>query len=215
MNPPVHMRVLELIAARLCHELISPVAAIGNGVELLTEEEAEFAREAVALVGEATRTAAGRLQFYRFALGFGPGGTLTGPPPHELAAAFFAGSKVACHYSEAVRALPLETQKLACNLLVVGVESLPRGGVLRLGVGVAGLEVEGIGEGCGVAPQSKAALSLAIAVEDLTSRTIGAYFTGLLAAGFELRVVASDGEAGRFRLSTVPSSDSERRSGIP
>ena len=52
MSHPVDLRVLELLAARLCHELIGPVAAIGNGAEVLADEEPDFVKDAVALVGE-------------------------------------------------------------------------------------------------------------------------------------------------------------------
>src|SRR5215813_6347624 len=74
----VPMRVLELLTARLCHELSAPIAAINNGVELLTGEdmdpeaspETSFMRDAAALIGDSARRARSRLQFYRFAYGF-------------------------------------------------------------------------------------------------------------------------------------------------
>ena len=87
------LRVVELLAARLCHDLISPVAAIANGAELLGEDDPDFVREAVALVGNSAREANARLQFFRFAYGFGGGG-LAGPAPHLLAAEYFAGSVI-------------------------------------------------------------------------------------------------------------------------
>src|SRR5712691_824923 len=80
----IDLRVVELLAARLCHDLIGPISAISNGVELLADEEPEFARDAVALVGDSARKASGRLQFYRFAYGFS-GGRLAGPAPYQLA----------------------------------------------------------------------------------------------------------------------------------
>ena len=77
----VDIRILELLSARLCHELISPVGAIGNGVELLGEDDPDFVRDAVALIGQSAKKAAHRLQFYRFAYGTlaaGTTGTLDG-----------------------------------------------------------------------------------------------------------------------------------------
>src|SRR4051794_26388589 len=111
MLATVPLRVFELLAARLCHDLISPVAAIANGAELLGERDPDFVREAVALVGNSARTASARLQYFRFAFGFGGDG-LAGPAPHQLAAEYFAETAVACDYGEAVRALPLDRQKL-------------------------------------------------------------------------------------------------------
>src|SRR5918912_397481 len=91
------MRVFELLAARLCHDLISPVAAIANGAELLGEDDPEFARKAAALVGTSAREANARLQFFRFAYGFGGSG-LAGPAPYQLAAGYFAATPIVCDY---------------------------------------------------------------------------------------------------------------------
>ena len=57
MTQPIDLRVIELLAARLCHDLIGPVAAIANGVELLAEEDPDFVRDAVALIEESARKA--------------------------------------------------------------------------------------------------------------------------------------------------------------
>src|SRR5215471_2849316 len=84
----VPMRVLELLTARLCHELSAPIAAINNGVELLAEEETvfergmNFSRDAAELISESARRAASRLQFHRFAYGFGRGSMIAGPAPY-------------------------------------------------------------------------------------------------------------------------------------
>src|SRR5260370_22571067 len=87
----IDLRVLELLTARLCHELSGPIAAVNNGVELLTEDipatgpspATSFVHDAVTLVGDSARQAASRLQFYRFAYGFSQTGRRAGPPPHE------------------------------------------------------------------------------------------------------------------------------------
>ena len=127
MSESIDLRVVELLAARLCHDLIGPVAAIGNGAELLADEEPDFLQDAIALVGESARKANRRLQFYRFAYGFS-GGELAGLPPHRLAGAFFEESSITCDYREGARGLSLEGQKLACNMLAVSGDALPRGG---------------------------------------------------------------------------------------
>ena len=88
MTHIIDLRVLELLTARLCHDLIGPVAAIANGVELLGEDDPDFVRDAVALVGDSARKAITRLQLYRFAYGFSGGG-LAGAAPHQLAAELF------------------------------------------------------------------------------------------------------------------------------
>jgi histidine phosphotransferase ChpT len=197
----IDLRVAELLATRLCHDLIGPVSAIGNGVELLADEEPGFIREAVALVGDSARKANKSLQFYRFAYGFSGGG-LTGPAPHALAADFFSEVAVECDYGEAVRELSLGQQKLACAMLASAAEGLPRGGRLVVTAGALGPQVDAAGEGRGLSPELREALTLSVSSAQLTSRTVGGYFAGLLAEALGCRLVVSD-QAGGFCLATA------------
>ncbi len=201
MTRSIDLRVVELLSAKLCHDLIGPIAAISNGAELLADEEPEFVRDAVALVGDSARKASKRLQFYRFAYGFSGGG-IAGPQPHQLAAEFFEDGGIACDYSAETQALPLAQQKLACALLALAGEALPRGGRLVAGAGAAGPEIEAEGDGTGPSPQIRAAMSLAPPPAELTSRTVGAYFAGLLAEALGCRLVITD-RPGGFRLAAV------------
>jgi len=107
MPGALDLRITELLAARLCHELIGPITAAGTGVELLLERDQNLAPDALALVAESTRRASSRLQFYRFAYGFGGEGGTAGPPPFELAAGFFEASRFVCRHGDGVRLLPL------------------------------------------------------------------------------------------------------------
>ncbi len=197
----IDLRVVELLAARLCHDLIGPVSAIGNGVELLAEEDDEFARDALALVGDSVRKANRRLQFYRFAYGFGGGG-LTGAAPHLVAAEFFAETPIECDYGAAAQGLPPEEQKLACAMLAAAGEALPRGGRLVLGINAAGPEVDATGTGTGPSPEARAALALEAPAAALTTRTIGFYFAGLLAEARGCRLLVDD-RPGGFRLASA------------
>jgi histidine phosphotransferase ChpT len=201
MSRAIELRVIELLAARLCHDLIGPVSAVANGIELLADDDGEFARDALALVGDSSRKAGRLLQFYRFAYGFGGGG-LTGPAPHLLAAEFLAEMGIECDYGVAARTLPLQEQKLACGMLALAGEGLPRGGRLALGLGAAGPEIDAAGEGSGFSPETAAALALVGPVAALTTRTVGAYFAGLLAEAQGRRLVLA-GRSGGFRLSTA------------
>jgi histidine phosphotransferase ChpT len=204
-GPPIEMRILELLTARLCHELSGPVAAINNGIELLDEDlEAGsapgpgFIRDAVALVSDSAHRARNRLQFYRFAYGFSRlGGASTGPAPHELVAGFFGVSQIVCNYAESARAMPPDWQKLASNLLLVGADTLPRGG--RLALSDAPLTIEAIGEAAALSPEARSALMLTTPITELTARTVQPYFAGLLAKALECRLIAT-AEPGRVRL---------------
>jgi histidine phosphotransferase ChpT len=205
------LRVLELLTARLCHELIGPIAAINNGVELLADEpllagggaDQEFVHDAFALVGDSAGRAASRLQFYRFAYGYGHGGSMAGAPPNELAIRFFEGTQITCNYGESIRFLPLDWQRLACNLLLTGAEALSRGGNLVMAATPDGLDLEATGEFAALSPETNAALSLETPVAALTPRSVQAYFTGLLAEVLGCRLVRTE-VFQRLRLTAVP-----------
>jgi histidine phosphotransferase ChpT len=207
---PLDLRLLELLTARLCHDLIGPIAAISNGVELLVDEpvlaggdaDQDFVHDAIVLVGDSASRAATRLQFYRFAYGFGRGELMVGSPPNELASRFFERTRITCDYGESIRALPLDWQRLACNLLLTGAEVLSRGGSLVLAVAPDGLDLEATGEFTALSPETSAALLLALPVAALTSRSVQAYFTGLLAETLGCRLVRTE-ELRRLRLTAV------------
>jgi histidine phosphotransferase ChpT len=201
MTISAELRVVELLAARLCHDLISPITAVANGAELLAEDDPTFVREAAALVGQSARTAGARLQFCRFAYGFAGGG-LAGPAPHELAGELFADSAILCDYSRTARELPLPAQQLACAMLVVAAEALPRGGRVVVGASAAGPEIDAAGDGIGLSTDRRAALSLAVEASDLTTRTVAAYFAGLLALTQDRRITIA-GASGGFRLAVA------------
>jgi len=207
---PLDLRVLELLTARLCHELIGPIAAINNGVELLADEPvlargvagSDFVHDAVALVADSASRAASRLQFYRFAYGYGHGASMVGSPPNELASRFFERTQIACDYDESIRVLPLDWQRLACNLLLTGAEVLSRGGNLVLAVAPGGLDLEATGEFPPLSAETSSALLLATPVAVLTPRSVQAYFTGLLAETLGCRLVWAE-ELRRLRLTAA------------
>lgn len=206
MSIILEMRILELLTARLCHELSGPIAAVGNGVELLGEDDPDFARDALTLVADSARRAANRLQFYRFAYGFSGDRATTGPAPLDLVAKFFEGTPIRCDYAESVRALPLDQQKLGCNLLLVGADTLSRGGYLALDATLTGLQLEVVGRAASLVPEQGAALRLEMPVQALSLRTVNAYFAGLLARAGGWRLVGAEAVPGRFRLASIEGS---------
>lgn len=194
----IDLRVLELLCARFCHEMVSPVGAINNGIELLGEDDPDFVRDAITLIGQSARTAARRLQFYRFAYGTAP--TATGLKPRDLLLGLLEGGKVTCEWTDAVSALPLDWQRLACNLAVLAAEALPRGGriVVRGADGDSGITVEALGDSAQMNPEVAATLNGAIAVADLTTRTVHGYVTTKFAEQMVARISFSDAMSGRI-----------------
>src|SRR6185312_16335558 len=118
-------------------------------------------------------------------------GAMAGPPPHALACEYFAGGATRCDYPDAVRALDPQWQRLACNLLIVAGEALPRGGSLAVSPEPEGVAVTARGAGAGLSTEGGEALALQATADALTSRTVGAYFSGLLAQTLGRRLQVS------------------------
>src|SRR3954470_6811530 len=78
--------VLELLASRVCHDLISPVGAVHNGVEFLQETGVEAGAEAVALIAHSAQQASAKLQIFRLA--YGAGGRDPNIKPEDVKKAF-------------------------------------------------------------------------------------------------------------------------------
>ena len=203
MAVTVELRVMELLNARLCHELISPVGAINNGIELLDEDDPEFIKEAMTLIGQSARKAGQRLQFYRFAYGTA-GGSAARFDGRELANALLDGGKVSCSWAPEAISLDAPWQRLACNMLVLAAEVLPRGGAVTvrvLGAGTSGIEVAAEGEAINIAAELRGALEPGVGVDQLTSRTVHAYFSRRLAEllGATLTLPEAGGARAIFR----------------
>ncbi len=191
MGVSVDLRVLELLSSRLCHELISPVGAINNGIELMDEDDPDFVKEATQLIGKSARTAGNRLNFYRFAYGSARAGS-----GREVATGLLDGSKVGCVWNDTASSLPVEWQRLACNMVVLAAEALPRGGSVEIaalpGATGAGVNVAAAGNPATLSDELRTVLDAKLAIDDLTARNVHAYYTARLAdaVGARLTVAA-------------------------
>src|SRR5580700_11049943 len=65
----IDIRVLELLSSKICHDLVSPVSAINNGVELIEDIGGSVVDEAMKLIGDSAQHAARRLRLFRMAYG--------------------------------------------------------------------------------------------------------------------------------------------------
>jgi len=173
-DAPIDLRIAELLAARLCHELVSPTGAINNGVELL-EDDPDFSADAIGLIAQSALQATRRLQFYRVAYGS------TAPIAAELGRKatldLFADGKIVADWPEGLAPADI---KMACNLFLVAAEALPRGGRLTL-AGADPLEIRAEGEGARLPAHLPDALRGALSAGLVDARSVQAAFTGALA----------------------------------
>jgi histidine phosphotransferase ChpT len=196
----VDLRIAELLTARLCHELVGPIGAIANGLEILGEEP-DFAADAGALIGESAAQASRRLQFYRIAYGS------TAALPDLVARTavnelFAQPGKIRFGWPEA--ALPEGWLKLACNLVLLASEALTRGGEIRLETDGRGVTVTATGETLRLSELEPDLLDGTIDADEITPRTAQAVFTGLLARRLGADLFLGESSKGQIVLNVRP-----------
>jgi histidine phosphotransferase ChpT len=181
------LRVAELLCSRLCHDMISPVAAINNGLELLADDDGSSAAEISGLLTQSAGQAAGRLMFYRAAYGLGgdQADSLTVADLARLVEGLVEADKIGFRWPRAGEtALGRIGSKLLLNAAVMAIEALPRGG--RISVALTGeppetLVIEAEGTGATIRPEVAEALRQDVDVGSLTPRSVHGYFTAWLA----------------------------------
>ncbi|MGH6980782.1 MAG: histidine phosphotransferase family protein, partial [Stellaceae bacterium] len=204
MSVTIDMRVMEMLNARLCHELAGPVSAVVNGVELMSEEDPDFVADALRLVGTSARTVSRRLQFYRFAYGTLPGEGAASAIGRDMAQKYFEAGNVHCDWPLEEATRPHAWQRLACVLLVLAAEALPRGGTVAVRGHGLGMAVEADGDTVRLTPEAQAGLRSDLPIENLTARGVHAHLCQLFAADLKLRVAPLKLEPRRMRLELVP-----------
>jgi histidine phosphotransferase ChpT len=127
----------SLLCSRLCHDLLSPVGALNNGIELLADEQDPEMRErCLELLAESAKASANKLKFFRLAFGAG-GGFGDEIDTHEAKAAleglYGADRHIELGWIVAAEKLPKGAIKLLLNLGMIAGDALVRGGRLDVG----------------------------------------------------------------------------------
>lgn len=184
----IDVQVLELLASRICHDLISPVSAINNGIELFEELGGASGDEVTELIAHSAKQTARKLQLMRFA--YGAGGNDPSIKPFQVFDAFKGflegDQKAELEVPNPDRQMPLAGRPainriLAC-ILFLAHETMPRGGKLVLSCDEEKitLELEGAEEGLWKKAKSKILSTSLSAMEgELDPRTIHPYVTGI------------------------------------
>lgn len=206
MASTVDIRVLELLCARLCHELISPVSAISNGVELMDDESGDMLGEIIGLLAHSSSQASKRLMFYRVAYGYGGAAveSLGLADAGTLVKNLVEGEKVTVAWPDSGEVLGRRATKVLLNSALLGIEALPRGGDMAVTVTV-GAEVDiailATGEGAALRDECIDALGRDADIDALSPRSVQAYFTRHLAesAGGSFDLAPGDGGSITFK----------------
>jgi histidine phosphotransferase ChpT len=122
-----------LISSRICHDVINPVGAIANGLEMLGEEQDEAMRElAMDLIRKSAHQASAKLQFARLAFGAAgsAGAEIDLRDAERVARDLVQTAKHSLSWQGPPVTLPKNKVKLLLNLVSLGVVALPRGGTI-------------------------------------------------------------------------------------
>src|SRR5438309_4656187 len=134
MNP---IELASLLCSRLCHDLMSPVGALNNGIELLADEtDPDMREKCLELLAESARASANKLKFFRLA--FGAAGGFgeeidTHEAQTELQGMFGPERRIELGWVVSSDKLPKDAVKLLLNLAMLAGDALVRGGRLDVG----------------------------------------------------------------------------------
>jgi len=197
----------SLLCSRLCHDLLSPVGAMSNGLELLADEhDPDMRARVMELLADSARASADRLKFFRLAFGAG-GGFGESLDANEVRSAVEglvrANPRIELGWLVETPTIAKGAAKILLNLAMIGFDSLVRGG--RLDAGVEGGEVVVRAEGPRLVLDAEIRSVLAGGQGAVTSRTSAAWLIRKLAEGEGGSVAVADSEDGVLLLAaTLP-----------
>jgi histidine phosphotransferase ChpT len=194
------IRFASILCSRLCHDLVSPVGAFANGMEILNEEkDPEMRRQVMELLEQSARQTSNRLQFFRIAFGAagGLGEMLDLREAHKALSSLFASSNIELDWQPAAEAHAKDSIKLLLNLGLIAGEGLIRGGRLSVdfscGENSTSISVIAEGERFILQDKARAVLSGELDEADMDPRTAPAFLAVQLARqlGGAVEIVAS------------------------
>jgi histidine phosphotransferase ChpT len=198
-----------LLCSRVCHDVISPVGAIINGLEVLDEEkDAEMRGFALDLIRKSAEQASARLQFCRLAFGAAgsPGAMIEISDAETVARGLFDPERTELRWNTPAMPMPKNKVKLILNLCLIAAATVPRGGVIE--VAVSGAEEARIVVSA-KGPNPKLASDVPLLLAGMpdhapsTPQEIQAYYTGLVAKAADMSLaVAAD--AGSITFEAAP-----------
>ncbi len=196
MTDTAALDLASLLCSRLCHDMLSPVGALSNGLELLRDEkDPEMRKRCMELLEQSAKASADKLKFFRLAFG-AAGGFGQMVQVHEaralIAALIGDSGRITLDWTVSSEELPKAAVKTLLNLAAIGIEALVRGGTLEVGAELTGGEpgsggaseivIRAAGPRIAFDQTIGQALDGSLPVGDLSSRTAPAAMIQQLAA---------------------------------
>jgi histidine phosphotransferase ChpT len=192
-----------LLCSRVCHDLISPVGAIVNGLEVYEEDNDEATKTfALDLIKKSANSASARLQFCRLAFGAAgsAGAEIDLGDAESMGRGFIEDEKVKLTWNLPRLLLPKNRVKLLLNMLIIAGQTIPRGGTLVVDpVGSApdmAFQMTAAGLNARVPQAIPALLAGSNGEGSVDAHAVQPFYTGLLARSCGLAVtLAAEGDA--------------------
>jgi histidine phosphotransferase ChpT len=185
---PIALGALDLAAllcSRVCHDLISPVGAIVNGLEVLDEDKDEETRTfALDLIKKSAHVASAKLQFCRLAFGAAgsAGAQIDTGDAEKVARGLLEDDKIKIVWNLPRELKPKNQVKLLLNMLLIGVGAIPRGGTITVDAvqGGPGFCITASGVNARLT-QATTELLIGSPSQPIDAHGIQPYYTGILA----------------------------------
>jgi len=190
-----------LLSSRLCHDLISPVGALANGLEVLAEEtDAEMRGFAMDLINSSAQQASIKLQFARFAYGAGGGvgDAIDTVEAEKVTREYLETTKAELTWKAPPMSAPKDAVKLLLNFILIGLDAIPYGGAIEASIDESpeGLEiiVSAKGKKAKLSDVTRTLLTDGPLEDPLNPRSIQAYYAALISRALDLKINLSEGE---------------------
>lgn len=178
-----------LLCSRLCHDMLSPVGALSNGLELLADEDdPEMRKRCIELLEQSAKISTNKLKFFRLAFGAagGFGDNVPVEEAQEVIDALAADNpRIEINWAIDEPSLPKPAVKVLLNLAQIALDALVRGGTLDIGAEKRDGNVEIVARARGnkIAFDETIGKALQgdISPVEITSRTAAAHMIALLA----------------------------------
>ena len=195
-----------LLCSRVCHDLISPVGAIVNGIEVMDEDKNEETKTfALDLIKRSAYQASAKLQFCRLAFGAAgsAGAQIDLGDAEKAARGLIEDGKTTLTWNLPRELLAKNRVKLLMNMLLIGAGSISRGGTLTVdpvpgGEGISGFVISASGLNARLNP-TIAELIAGNSAHPVDAHAIQPIYTGILARDCGL-VVSAEAEGGNVVL---------------
>ena len=189
MNDRQSIDLAAMLCSRLCHDMLSPVGALSNGLELLAlETDEEMRANVMALLEQSARTSTSKLKFFRLAFGAagGFGDRVDMAEPRSLIEALLVDKgNITVNWALDVANLGKPAVKVLLNFAQIAIDALVRGGTLDVGAeireGNCEIVVRASGPKIAFDETIGKALEGSLEPSELSSRTAAAHMIALLA----------------------------------